>query len=181
LIPAGEPMLRSGQYFKSTILILEGTIKLYLEGSDGEEFFLYFLEEGNACALSIMCSTSPGNEVIAKAVTSVKALMIPPEQMDQLIKKFPNWYYFLLETYNSRFQELLLIIDQIAFHSMEEKLAFYLRQHFAALKSNTISVTHQEIAADLNSSREVISRLLKKLEQDNRISISRNEISNIAL
>jgi CRP-like cAMP-binding protein len=82
---------------------------------------------------------------------------------------YPKWYYFLLETYHSRFQELLLIVDQIAFRSLDQKLEFYLKRQFNAMKSTTISVTHQEIAADLNSSREVISRLLKKLEADNLI------------
>ena len=92
-----------------------------------------------------------------------------------------NWYYFVLETYRNRFEELLRVIDQIAFHSMDEKLEFYLRRQFDTFKTKTISITHQEIADDLNSSREVISRLLKKLETDNRISISRNEITNLGL
>lgn len=181
LVPAGELLLRPGQYLKSTILILKGTIKMYLEGDNGEEFFLYFLEEGNACAVSIICSMNTSHEIKAKAVTDVRALMIPFDKMDDLIKNFPKWYYFLLDTFHSRFRQLLLIVDQIAFHSMEQKLEFYLKLHFSALKSNTISVTHHEIAADLNTSREVVSRLLKKLELNNRISISRNEISNLAL
>jgi CRP/FNR family transcriptional regulator, anaerobic regulatory protein len=96
-------------------------------------------------------------------------MMVPFEHMDYLIKNYPKWYYFLLETYHSRFQELLLIVDQIAFRSLDQKLEFYLKRQFNAMKSTTISVTHQEIAADLNSSREVISRLLKKLEADNLI------------
>lgn len=180
LIPAGELMLRPGQYFKSIILILKGTVKLFLEGEKGQEIFLYFLEPGSACALSIICSTHV-SDVKAKAATDVTAMMVPYEQMDTLIKKHPKWNYFLLETYHYRFQELLSIVDQVAFHSMDEKLAYYLKQRFEVMKSSTISTTHQEIAADLNSSREVISRLLKKLETENRITISRNEITNISL
>jgi CRP/FNR family transcriptional regulator, anaerobic regulatory protein len=178
----GDMLIRTGQYFKQSMLILEGTVKLYREGDNGEEFFLYYLEPGNACALSMICATkNESSSVKARAVTSVKALAIPLQHMDLLMKEHRQWYYFVLETYRARFEELLEVIDQIAFHSMDEKLEFYLKRQFEALKSKTISVTHQAIADDLNSSREVISRLLKKLETQKRISISRNEISNINL
>ena len=100
--------------------------------------------------------------------------------MDSLMRDYRQWYYFVLETYRSRFEELLQVIDQIAFHSMDEKLEFYLKRQFDTLKSRTISITHQQIADDLNSSREVISRLLKKLETKKRISISRNEITMLS-
>lgn len=182
LISSGDLLLRPGQYFKSTIIVLDGIVKLYLESEKVEEMFLYFLEPGNACALSIADGTTSRNiNIKAKAVTDVKLLLIPMEQMDTLIRTYPQWFYFLLETYNARFKELLQTLNQIAFHSMDEKLLIYLRQQFAALKSNTIFITHHEIASDLNSSREVISRLLKKLESDHLISISRNEITNLSL
>lgn len=178
----GDELMRPGQYIKSGLVILEGRVKLYREGSDGEEFFLYYLERGNACALSMICATkNEASEIKAKAVTPVKALSIPLHQMDTLMRDYRKWYYFVLETYRNRFEELLQVIDQVAFHSMDEKLEFYLSRQFAALGSNVISITHQEIADDLNSSREVISRLLKKLEAQKRISISRNEITRISL
>lgn len=178
----GEMMMRTGQYFKQALLLLEGRVKLYREGDDGAEFFLYYLEPGNACALSIICATrNETSEIKAIAVEPVKALAIPLQHMDSLMRDHRQWYYFVLETYRTRFEELLQVIDQIAFHSMDEKLEFYLKRQFDTLKSDTISVTHQQIADDLNSSREVISRLLKKLENRNRISISRNEITKVSL
>lgn len=178
----GEELMRPGQYIKAGLVILEGRVKLYREGSDGEEFFLYYLERGNACALSMICATkNEASEIKAKAVTPVKALSIPLPQMDTLMRDYRKWYYFVLETYRNRFEELLQVIDQVAFHSMDEKLEFYLSRQFNSLGSNVISITHQEIADDLNSSREVISRLLKKLEAQKRISISRNEITRISL
>ena len=180
-IPSGELLLRPGQYFKSTMLILKGSVKLYSETAGGREFFLYFLEPGSACALSIICSIRKTSDVKARAISDVSVLLIPFEHMDNLLKNYPRWSYFLLDNYHSRFQEMLRIVDQIAFESMDKKLETYLKMHFEVMKSSTITTTHQDIARDLNSSREVISRLLKKLEADNRIAISRNEITNIGL
>lgn len=178
----GEMMMRTGQYFKNSLLILEGMVKLYREGDDGEEFFLYYLEAGNACALSMICATkNEASAIKGKAMTRVKALTVPLQYMDGLMRDHRNWYYFVLESYRSRFEELLLVIDQIAFHSMDEKLEFYLRRQFEASQGKPLTVTHQEIADDLNSSREVISRLLKKLESRKAILVSRNEITRLDL
>lgn len=178
----GEMLIRPGQYFKQSMLLVDGRVKVYREGENGDEFFLYYLEAGNACALSIICATkNETSEIKGIAVTPVKAFAIPLQHMDGLMREYRQWYYFVLETYRNRFEELLLVIDQIAFHSMDEKLEFYLKRQFDTMKSKTISITHQQIADDLNSSREVISRLLKKLESSKRISISRNEITLLSL
>lgn len=178
----GEMVMRTGQYFKNSLLVLEGQIKLYREGDDGEEFFLYFLEAGDACALSMICATKNEASMIkGKTVTKVKALAIPLKHMDDLMRNHQQWYYFVLENYRARFEELLTVIDQVAFHSMDEKLEFYLTRQFDVAKSNRITVTHQQIADDLNSSREVISRLLKKLEAGKKIEMQRHEIVRTGL
>jgi CRP/FNR family transcriptional regulator len=169
-------LIRPGQYLKTSLLILEGHVKIYREGENGEEFFLYYLEPGNACALSVICCMK--NEVSAvkgKAVSSGKALLIPVQHMDALMREHRQWFNFLLETYRSKFNELIEVIDNVAFYSMDQKLEAYLKRQFELLGSK-FTVTHQEIADDLNSSREVISRLLKKMESQKRISISRYEI-----
>lgn len=178
----GSLLMRPGQYFKNSLLILEGRVKLYREGDDGEEFFLYYLEQGNACALSMICAAKNETSAIkAKAMSPVKALAIPIQYMDGLMRDYKQWYYFVLETYRDRFEELLEVIDQVAFRSMDQKLEFYLKRQFDSFKGNKITITHQEIADDLNSSREVISRLLKKMESQKLISFSRNEITRLAL
>lgn len=176
----GSMLMRPGQYFKNSLLILDGRVKLYREGNDGEEFFLYYLEQGNACALSMICAARNETSAIkAKAMSPVTALAIPIQYMDELMRDYRQWYYFVLETYRSRFEELLEVIDQVAFHSMDQKLEFYLKRQFEAFRGDKITVTHQEIADDLNSSREVISRLLKKMESQNKIVVSRNEITRL--
>lgn len=173
----GDVLMRPGQYFKYSFIILDGRVKLYREGEDGAEFFLYYLEKGDACALSMICATkNEASALKAVAMTPVDALAIPLPYMDGLMKKHKAWYYFVLETYRSRFEELLQVIDQIAFHSMDEKLEFYLKRQFETLGPK-LQITHQQIADDLNSSREVISRLLKKMETAGLVAVSRHEIA----
>ncbi len=173
----GEELMRTGQYFRSTMLIVDGLVKLYREGDEGNEFFVYFLEPGNACALSMVCaSQQKTSEVMAKAMQSSAAIMIPIDKMDELMLKYKSWYYFVVETYRSRFGELLQVIDAIAFKAMDERLEFYLKKQVQTLQTTTIRTTHQEIADDLSTSREVISRLLKKMEQRNMIALHRHQI-----
>lgn len=163
-VSAGEQLMRPGQYFQSTMLIANGRVKLYREGDDGNEFFMYFLEPGNACALSMICATKhEKSQMLAEAIEDTEVITIPLELMDNLMKNHRSWYYFVLDTYRTRFEELLNVIDHIAFKSMDERLEFYLANQAEKLGTTTLNLTHQQIANDLNSSREVISRLLKNM------------------
>jgi CRP/FNR family transcriptional regulator, anaerobic regulatory protein len=175
----GSIMMKTGQYFRATMLLINGKVKLYREGDDGGEFFMYFLERGDACALSMICATrNQASQIMAVAVEETEVLMIPISYMDELMTKYKGWYYFVLETYRSRFEELLVVIDHIAFKNMDERLEWYLKQQ-AAKTGNNIHLTHQQIANDLNSSREVISRLLKKMEKNKMVILHRNSIELI--
>lgn len=174
---AGDIIMQTGQYMKAAVLILEGRVKLYREGNDGGEFFMYYLEPGNACALSMVCAIKQEtSEVMAKAVEDTTVLMIPISYMDDMMKKYKTWYYFVLETYRARFEELLTVIDDVAFRGMDERLFFYLQKQHKKLNTNQITLSHLDIAKDLNSSREVISRLLKKMEQRGDVKLHRNAI-----
>lgn len=173
----GEMLMQTGQNMRSTVLIVEGMVKLYRESEEGNEFFMYYLRPGNACALSMICATKQEtSEVMAKAVEPTKVLMIPIALMDSLMKDYRTWYYFVMETYRMRFEELLVVIDNIAFKGMDERLEFYLAKQYQDLKTRKLVITHSEIATDLNSSREVISRLLKKMEQRGQVILHRNFI-----
>jgi len=174
---AGELLMQTGQNMRSTMLIVDGMVKLYREGDEGKEFFMYYLQPGNACALSLVCAAKQEtSEVMAKAVDQTTVLTIPIALMDTLMKDYKTWYYFVLETYRKRFEELLLVIDNISFKAMDERLEFYLSKQYKDLKSRKLVITHSEIANDLNSSREVISRLLKKMEQRGDVLLHRNYI-----
>ena len=172
----GEQIMKPGQFFRSSIIILHGQVKVYREGDDGGEFFLYHLEPGGACALSMICAMKQEqSQLKAMADGPVRALAIPINHMDGLMRDYKDWYHFVLQTYRERFEGLLELMDQVVFHSMDEKLEFYLKRHFGVI-GDRIQITHQQIADDLNSSREVISRLLKKMENRGLIEASRQEI-----
>ncbi len=176
-IPAGEVIMRTGQFIKHTLLIGSGRVKLYRQGDDGEEAFIYDLEPGNACALSMICNTKQeASEIMAKTVEDTVAIMVPIQLMDELMQQYKTWYYFVIANYRARFEELLAVFDNVVFKGMDERLEFYLKNQFEGSKTNILSITHQEIANDLNTSREVVSRLLKKMEQEKKIRLLRNSI-----
>lgn len=175
-VKAGETLLRVGQTIRSTMVILNGMVKLYREDDEGKEFFIYHLDAGQACSLSMVCAAKhETSEVLAKALTDATVLAIPLHFMDQWMSKYKSWYQFVITSYRNRFEEVLRTIDAIAFSSMDERLEDYLQKQVARL-GTTLKITHQEIATDLNSSREVVSRLLKKMEAKGWLTIQRNSI-----
>ena len=179
---AGEEIVRTGQYIKSTVLVLSGRIKIYRQNDEGSEFLIYYLGPGEACAISLICALqSQTSEITAKAVEDTEVLMLPVQLMDDLMIKFKSWSHFVIQTYRYRFDEMLTVIDNIAFKNMDERLEFYLKRSKTDSGKLILNLTHQQIADDLNSSREVISRLLKKMEQLGKIKLNRNSIEIIHL
>ncbi len=179
---AGEEIVRTGQYIKSTVLVLSGRIKIYRQNDEGSEFLIYYLGPGEACAVSLICALqSQTSEITAKALEDTEVLMLPVQLMDELMIKFKSWSHFVIQTYRNRFDEMLTVIDNIAFKNMDERLEFYLKRSKTESGKLILNLTHQEIADDLNSSREVISRLLKKMEQLGKIKLNRNSIEIIHL
>ena len=175
-VKAGETLLRVGQTIRSTMLVVDGLVKLYREDNEGKEFFLYHLNPGQACSLSLVCAVRhETSEVLAKALTDATILSIPLEYMDKWVSKYKSWYQFVITSYRDRFEELLKTIDAIAFTNMDERLEFYLKKQVDKIGTH-LKMTHQDIANDLNSSREVISRLLKKMEAKKWLVIHRNSI-----
>jgi len=174
---AGAIIMRTGQYIRNTVLVLSGQIKIYREDDDGGEFFMYYLQPGQACAISMICATkSEKSQIMAKVVDDAELMLVPLSLMDQWMMQHRSWYEFVIDTYRSRFEEVLEVIDNIAFRAMDERLEFYLNRQHEATGSRELKVSHQEIASDLSTSREVISRLLKKMEQRGFLKLNRNQI-----
>ena len=181
-IPAGTLIVRSGQFIRSTMLVLDGLIKVYRTDDDGNEFFMYHLEPGEACALSMTCAIGQQtSQVSAKASANTTVLQVPIEKMDLWMSQYRSWYQFVVQTYRTRFDELLQTLDSVAFRHMDERIEFYLKRHRDKTHSNIITITHQEIAQELNSSREVVSRLLKKLAERGKIKLNRYNIEILDL
>lgn len=173
----GEIIMRTGQFIKSTALITEGRVKIYREGPDGGEFLMYYLGPGQACAVSMICALqAKSSEITAVAEEEAEILLLPIQLMDQLMKEHRSWYQFVIQTYRNRFDELLAVVDDVAFRNMDERLEFYLKRYQSKTGKQKIELSHQQIAEDLNSSREVISRLLKKMEQRGLLKLNRNLI-----
>ncbi|MBL7723982.1 MAG: Crp/Fnr family transcriptional regulator [Chitinophagaceae bacterium] len=174
---AGDVLMRTGQYIKSTALVLEGRVKIYRENQEGGEFLMYYLGPGQACAVSMICALqSHTSEIMAVAEEDSEVLMIPVQLMDDMMNKYKTWYQFVIQTYRNRFDEILSVVDNIAFRNMDERLEFYLKRYVEKTGKKSVEISHQQIADDLNSSREVISRLLKKMEQRNLVKLHRNMI-----
>lgn len=174
---AGEVIMRTGQYITHTVLLVKGTIKVYREDSDGGEFFMYYLQPGQACALSMVCAIkNEKSQIMAKAVEDAEIIMLPLTMMDQWMMRHRSWYEFVVGSYRNRLEEVLEVIDSIAFRAMDERLEFYLKRQAEACGCKELKLSHQEIASDLNTSREVISRLLKKMEQRGLVILHRSQI-----
>jgi CRP/FNR family transcriptional regulator, anaerobic regulatory protein len=152
-------------------------IRISRTSDDGNELLLYYLKENEVCAMSLTCCmANHTSNVMAVAETETEALMLPVALLDIWMSEYPSWRQFVMQTFQSRFRELIETIDSIAFLKLDERLVKYFTDRYHKSGNPTFTGTHQELALQLNTSREVVSRLLKKLEKDGKIELSRNFI-----
>ena len=177
-VPEGQIMIDYGEIMKQIPLLYEGKLKVFREDDRGNELFLYYIDAGQGCAVSFACFDKMSS-IRAEAVEKSKFLSIPTKYMEVWMSKYPEWNKFVLRIYNQRFEEVLDTLNQVAFYKLDERLMDYLEKHALALDTKILNLTHAEIATELNTSREVISRLLKKLELSGKVSLSRNQIEMI--
>lgn len=173
----GDTILDIGDYINSMPLLLEGAIKILREDKEGNELLLYFLERGDTCALTLSCCLGQTrSEIRAVAERDTQYIMIPITKIEEWTAKYKSWRNFVFNSYQARLTELLETIDTIAFMNMDQRLLRYLQDKAKINQSEELQVTHQQIAYDLNTSRVVISRLLKRLEIEGKIDLQRNHI-----
>jgi len=181
-VPAGFKFLDIGDYIRSIPLLLSGAIKILREDDEGDELLLYYLEPGDTCSMTLTCCMGDArSEIRAVAETNARLIMVPVQKMDEWTAKYRTWRNFVFESYQNRLNELFLALDGIAFRNMDERLVQYLKEKARVTGAMTLHNTHQEIAYDLHTSRVVVSRLLKKLEEMGRITLHRNNIEIIDL
>lgn len=176
-VKAGSHVIAPGMQATEIPMVISGTLKVMRQDKDGSEIFLYYLEGGETCAMSITCCLeNKKSEFSAVAEEDSTLWMIPMAMMNRWVEKYPAFRKFVFRAYQERFEELLLAIDSIAFMKMDERLYKYLLDKKQASGSFEINKTHQQIANELNTSRVVISRLLKQLEKEGKIEQFRNKI-----
>ncbi|MDM1063799.1 Crp/Fnr family transcriptional regulator [Empedobacter falsenii] len=175
---ANDVMIDLNQFIKGMPILLSGAIKIMREDFDEGELLLYFLEKGDTCAMTMACCLGDKQSKIrAVAETDGELVMIPIVKMDEWLAKYPSWRRFIFDSYNNRMEEMLVAIDNLAFNDMNERLKKYLLDVASINKGKVVVKTHQEIAYELNTSRVVISRLLKALEKEGFLQLNRNEIT----
>jgi len=175
--PADTVIMEVGQYVKLVPLVIKGVIKVSREDENGAELFLYYLNGSETCSMSFTCCMmNKKSEIRTLAEEDTQLIGIPIRFVDEWMTKYQSWKNFVMQTYDQRMLELVRTIDSIAFHHMDVRLLEYLQKKAQATQSKVINATHQDIAYDLNASREAISRLLKQLENEGRLKLGRNKI-----
>jgi CRP/FNR family transcriptional regulator len=170
----GDVIIDFGDYIKKMPLLLSGAIKILREDFDEGELLLYFIEKGDTCSMSMACCIGDTkSEIRAVAETDGQVIMIPVMYMELWLGKYKSWRNYVFASYNNRLKEMLSAIDNLAFMNMDKRLLNYLLEKSKVNSTKEINTTHQEIAYDLNTSRVVISRLLKALEKEGRIKLHR--------
>ena len=172
-----EIIVHVGDHLHMIPIVIEGSIKISREREDGQELLLYYIEGGDTCAMSLQCCTRKiDSQIKATSMEPSRLLMFPSEYMERWLDQYKSWRQFILDSYHSRLLELMESIDAIAFMNLDQRLLKYLSDQAKILGSLEIHLTHQQIADDLHSSRVVISRLLKQLENRGEIQLSRHKI-----
>jgi len=178
IFQADDLLIDIGNTISHMPIVLSGSIKIMTEDKEGDELLLYYLEFGDTCAVTLNCCTRKSKSTIrAIAESETEVLFVPVEKMEEWMIRYTSWRNYVLESYNSRLNEMLQAIDNIVFNSMEDRLKNYLRDKVLVGKSDTLNISHYDIARDLHSSRVVISRLMKKLEQQGLITQTRNKVN----
>lgn len=174
---AGDTILDYGQIVRFMPIIVKGVVKVSRIDDDGREILLYYVNSNESCAMTFTCCMEQfPSEIKAVAEEDVEMLTVPITVMDEWMMKYATWKSFVMKTIRNRFNEMLKTIDQIAFQKLDERLEHYLIEKSQISGSNVLNLSHEQIAIDLATSRVVISRLLKKLENDKRLLLYRNQI-----
>lgn len=181
-VSAHHEIIDIGSELSHIPLLLSGAIKILREDEGGDELLLYFIEKGDSCALSFSCALE-GKKSDVRAITESDSeiLMIPISYMEQWMANYRSWRNFVIDSYQTRTRELLETVDTIAFLKMDQRILKHLQDKAKVIGNDVIITTHEQISNDLHTSRVVVSRILKKLENEGKIKLFRNEIKVIDL
>lgn len=175
---AGGYLMRPGGYIRFAPIILEGSVKIMRQDKDGKEVLLYYISAMDSCAMSLTCCVQGRtSEIIAQVEEDVKLISLPYEKVDEWLCQYPSWKKFVFNTYQKRFEDMLETIDCIAFNKLDQRLLSLIKKKIELTGgSHILYATHEELANELATSREVVSRLLKQLEKIGKVKLSRNKV-----
>lgn len=174
---SGDVIIDMHSYARSIPVVLTGSIKVIRTDEDGKELLLYYIKPGESCIVSILSAMSQDTAKI-KAVVEEDAeiILIPAEKARDWVKKYPEWTDFIFSLYQKRFEELLEVVNAVAFQKIDARLLHLLQQKSQLYNAKEINVTHQQLADELGITREATSRVLKQMEKEEYIKLSRNKI-----
>ncbi|MGZ3862524.1 MAG: Crp/Fnr family transcriptional regulator [Bacteroidia bacterium] len=176
-----EVLIRPGDEIFFIPIILKGSVRVIRQDSDGKEIFLYHLYPGQTCAMSLTCCQA-GRKSLIKAVAEDNSdiLQIPVKLTEDWFK-YPEWKAYISSNYSNRFEELLQVIDLVSFSNMDKQLIHYLEERSKALNTRVLEITHQQIADELHTHREAVSRLLRTMEKKGMVRLGRNNVEVLTL
>ena len=176
-VKEGEVIMDYGKKVRFMPIIISGTLRVMRKDEEGREIILYYLSNNESCAMAYACCMEAKlSEVKAIAEDNVELIKIPHEKLDEWLMKYPSWKSYIFSSFTQRFNELLRSLESVAFHKLDERLIKYLKNKTKMSGKTSIQLSHNQIAEEMGTSRVVISRLLKQLENDKKLVLYRNEI-----
>lgn len=174
--PVGTLLLKPGEYVHGLPILIKGRVKVRREGED-KDLLLYYIQPGESCIMSFSLCLHPGESQVSAIVEEdAELLLIPVEVLLNWLRKYPSLNRFVLDLYQKRYLDMLGMVDQLLFHRLDERILHYLQEKATLEKTSRLTLTHQQIADDVGSSREVVSRVLKKWEAQGKIRLGRHEV-----
>ncbi|SDN12746.1 Crp/Fnr family transcriptional regulator [Siphonobacter aquaeclarae] len=175
---AGRVILQEHAHIRSIPLVIRGSVKVIRSEEDGREILLYYIKAGESCIMSFLGGLHQEiSKVRAEVEDDAEILFVPVEKVPLLIREFPEWLDYIFRLYHKRFEEMLEIINAISFRKMDERLLNLLRKKVSLTGSSTLILTHEQLAGELGTAREVVSRLLKQLESAGVVLLGRNKVN----
>ncbi|HCN84639.1 MAG TPA: Crp/Fnr family transcriptional regulator [Sphingobacteriaceae bacterium] len=173
----GDTILNENAYIKAIPIVIKGTVRVMQTDNDGREFLLYYIKAGESCIMSFLGGMhNDTSKVKAIAEDDTEILFIPIDKVSLLIKEYPEWLDYIFRLYHKRFEELLEVVNAVAFRKMDERILDFIKKKSALTDNHTINITHEQLAGELGTARAVVSRLLKQMEDQGFVKLGRNKI-----
>ena len=174
----GDVILNENAYIKSVPIVISGSMRVMRTDDDGRELLLYYIKSGESCIMSFLGGLHQDTSKIkAIAEEETEILFIPVDKVSLLIKEFPEWLDYIFRLYHKRFEELLEVVNAVAFKKMDERLINFIKKKCEMTQKQTLFITHEQIANELGTARVVVSRLLKQMEENGYVKLGRNKIT----